>query len=252
MVEAVIADQKDREAGRPAVHKLKLLPEVSALMARDILKPHLLDPDIQFMDSVRLYLEPAPDGNLPSVSVQLQIMKHLRHLHVTKEALVHSHLGTVILFYTRSKHPSRDVKFMAEKLLYEWSRPFFGKSADFRQRHVEYADYVPGYVLALSLLSDQLYSLLTYSYRQRKPKPNLTPGQLAAQAQRERALANPMYANRVEKPHYMWGDKKAPTFTVAPRLVAPVVSNYQKPLGADQEHVVRKIKQRGLQRQTGH
>jgi len=158
METACVADNAAREQGRPAVHKLKLLPEVTALLNRSSAQDNLLDPETNFLQSVRFFLEPLNDGSLPAYNIQRDIFTALTRLPIEKEALLSSGIGKVVLFYTRSKRPEVGIKRMAERLLGEWSRPILKRTDDYKKRHVETRDFDYAYV-SLSISSIPLLSL---------------------------------------------------------------------------------------------
>jgi transcription factor SPN1 len=147
MEKACVADNDAREAGRPAVHKLKLLPEVTALLNRSSVQDNVMDPETNFLQSIKYFLEPLNDGSLPAYNIQRDIFTALTRLPIEKEALLSSGIGKVVLFYTRSKRPEVGIKRMAERLLGEWSRPILKRTDDYKKRHVETRDFDYAYVL---------------------------------------------------------------------------------------------------------
>jgi transcription factor SPN1 len=157
MEKACIADNDAREAGRPATNKLKLLPEVTALLNRASAQDLLLDPDTNFLQSIRYFLEPLNDGSLPGYNIQRDIFTALTKLQIEKEALLSSGIGKIVAFYTRSKRPEVGIKRMAERLMGEWSRPILKRTDDYKKRHVETRDFDYAYVSPqLSCRFDQL------------------------------------------------------------------------------------------------
>ena len=146
MEKACVADNDAREGGRPAVHKLKLLPEVTALLNRSSVQDNILDPETNFLQSIKYFLEPLNDGSLPAYNIQRDIFTALTRLPIEKEALLSSGIGKVVLFYTRSKRPEVGIKRMAERLLGEWSRPILKRTDDYKKRHVETRDFDYSYV----------------------------------------------------------------------------------------------------------
>lgn len=134
------ACQRDANAvdlGQPATHKLRLLPEVTSLLSRSNTQNAVLDPDINFLQHVKFFLEPGNDGSLPAFNIQRDIFVALVKLPVQKETLLSSKIGRVVLFYTRSKKAEPSIKRMAEKLLGEWSRPILKRTDDYKKRHIE-------------------------------------------------------------------------------------------------------------------
>ncbi|KAF4589033.1 transcription factor IWS1 [Ophiocordyceps camponoti-floridani] len=141
MEQACQADNAARESGQPALHKLKLLPEVNAILNRNNVQHAVLDPDTNFLQHVKFFLEPLNDGSLPAYNIQRDIFSALTRLSVEKEALLSSGIGKVVLFYTRSKKPEPSIRRMAERLLGEWSRPILKRTDDYKKRHVETREF---------------------------------------------------------------------------------------------------------------
>lgn len=146
MTDAAKADNEGRERGLPATNKLKLLPEVVALLNRNNLQNNLVDPDINLLQAVRFFLEPLNDGSLPAYNIQRELFATLAKLPITKDSLVASGIGKVIHFYTKSKRPEPAIKTQAERLMAEWTRPILKRTDDYRKKEVTEATYDPSYV----------------------------------------------------------------------------------------------------------
>jgi transcription factor SPN1 len=101
----------------------------------------VVDPDTNFLQHIKFFLEPLNDGSLPAYNIQRDIFQALLNLPIEKEALRMSGIGKIILFYTKSKRPEIGIKRMAERLLGEWSRPILNRTHDYKKRHVETRDY---------------------------------------------------------------------------------------------------------------
>lgn len=153
MERACQADNVARENGQPAVHKLKLLPEVTGILNRNNVQHAVLDPDTNFLQHVKFFLEPLNDGSLPAFNIQRDIFMALTKLNIEKESLLSSGIGKVVLFYTRSKKPEPSIKRMAERLLGEWSRPILKRTDDYRKRHIETRPFNYKYVAFPTLLA---------------------------------------------------------------------------------------------------
>ena len=130
---------------KPAMHKLRLLPEVVALLNRNgrEIENAIVDPENNLLESVRFFLEPLNDGSLPAYNIQRELFACLAKLPIGKEALVSSGVGKVVLFYTKSKKPEMGIKRQAERLLGEWTRPILKRSDDYRKRVLEEIEYDP-------------------------------------------------------------------------------------------------------------
>ncbi len=145
MAEAAEADVAARSSvpPKPAMHKLRLLPEVTALLnrnSRDV-ESAIVDPENNLLESVRYFLEPLTDGSLPAYNIQRELFASLAKLPIDKESLISSGIGKVVLFYTKSKKPELAIKRAAERLLSEWTRPILKRSDDYRKRALPSADY---------------------------------------------------------------------------------------------------------------
>ncbi|CAK7270126.1 Transcription factor iws1 [Sporothrix epigloea] len=141
MENACMDDIKARTEGRPAINKLQLLPQVLSVLGRNDIQETILDPETNFLQSVKFFLEPLNDGSLPSYAIQRDIFTCLTQLPIEKDALLSSGIGKVVFFYTLSKRAEPAIKRMAERLVGEWSRPILKKTDDFKKRHIETRDY---------------------------------------------------------------------------------------------------------------
>ncbi|KAI9785545.1 MAG: Transcription factor iws1 [Geoglossum umbratile] len=146
MVDAAQNDGKAREAGKPAMYKLKMLPEVVALLNRNTIQHTILDPELNFLEAVKFFLEPLSDGSLPAYNIQSELFAALAKLPINTESLLASGIGKVALFYTKSKRPETSIKRQAERLMGEWSRPILKRSDDYRQRKFVETEYDPTHV----------------------------------------------------------------------------------------------------------
>ncbi|KAI1744754.1 hypothetical protein F4680DRAFT_405885 [Xylaria scruposa] len=219
MEKACEADNAARETGQPALHKLKLLPEVTSLLTSRALQNIVVDPDTNFLQHVRFFLEPLNDGSLPAYNIQRDIFQALLNLPIEKESLRMSGIGKIILFYTKSKRPEMAIKRMAERLLGEWSRPILNRTHDYKKRYVETRDY--DYEAA--------------KRRQAQDSQRALP-QRPANADRERALAPANQSNRARLP----GLPQA--YTIAPRSTFnPSQGPEFKPIGASGFDAFKKI-----------
>lgn len=222
MAEAADLDVKARDSKppKPAMHKLRLLPEVTALLNRNSreVENAIVDPENNLLESVRFFLEPLSDGSLPAYNIQRELFASLARLPIDKESLISSGIGKVVLFYTKSKKPELSIKRAAERLLGEWTRPILKRSDDYRKRVLASADYDPT------------------APRQKQSQP-LSAAETASQA-RERALAPPKPNNRAR----VEVDRK--TYTIVPRSGQVAGGMFARPLGASGEDAFRRMKAR--------
>ena len=72
MSNACQADSEARNQGKVATHKLKLLPDVVALLNRNTLRSSIVDPDINILEAVRFFLEPAVVAGLKQDDEMIQ------------------------------------------------------------------------------------------------------------------------------------------------------------------------------------
>ena len=175
-------DARDADPPGPAMHKLKLLPEVAAFLnrnGRDV-ESAIVDPENNLLAAVRFFLEPLNDGSLPAYNIQRDLFAALAKLPIGKDSLIASGIGKVVFFYTKSDRPEPGIKRAAERLLAEWTRPILKRSDNYRNRVLEERNYDP---------NDQTHS----------DKPVRSASQILkdeAQARRERLLAPQTTSNR--------------------------------------------------------
>ena len=145
MTLAAKRDAEDKEKKLPAMHKLKMLPEVMDVFN----KRHLIEPILEnnLLEAVRFWLEPLPDRSLPAYNIQRDLFNVITKLPIKTENLRVSGLGKIVLFYTKDIRPEEHIKRTAERLIREWSRPILGKSDNYRHRKVQQAAFVPSYVV---------------------------------------------------------------------------------------------------------
>ncbi|KZF20636.1 putative transcriptional elongation factor Iws1 [Xylona heveae TC161] len=225
MAEAAKADTDARDAGRPAMHKLKMLPEVVALLNRNTLQHNIVDPDVNLLEAVRFFLEPLNDGSLPAYNIQRDLFAALAKLPINKDSLVASGIGKVVLFYTKSKRPEPGIKRQAERLLGEWTRPILKRTDDYRKRERAEASYDPTKLPSRAV-------------------PHISREQIAAEA-RQRMLAPVRNTNRAR------AETGTTTYTIAPVNVGPIHSAYARPMGASGEDAFRRMKARQMGKAGG-
>ncbi|RQM07140.1 hypothetical protein DH86_00003494 [Scytalidium sp. 3C] len=200
MEAACQADNVARDKGEPAIHKLKLLPEVVALLNRNTSQHSVVDPDTNFLQSVRFFLEPLNDGSLPAYNIQRDIFQALTRLPIEKECLKSSGIGKVVLYYTKSKRPEMQIKRIAERLLGEWSRPILRRSDDYKKRKVITKDF------------DHQAAQLALRFSQSQPSLSQhAPSHSQRDLERQRILAQPIRSNRARM------ESSDTSYTVAPR-----------------------------------
>lgn len=179
MTQAAQMDAINRQQGKPAMHKLKLLPDVLKLLNRNQYANSLVDPEINLLEAVRFFLEPLDDGSMPAYNIQRDLLTALTKLPIQKDALIASGVGKVVVFYTKSKRTENSIKMMAEKLLAEWTRPILQRSDDYSKRVFQQADYDPKYVFYHVSVYASSNDCLAKSPSAHPPPPRLLPPMLA-------------------------------------------------------------------------
>ncbi|KAK7428080.1 Transcription factor iws1 [Neonectria magnoliae] len=229
MERACQADNQAREAGQPALHKLKLLPDVTAILNRNNVQHAVLDPDTNFLQHVKFFLEPLNDGSLPAYNIQRDIFMALTKLNVEKETLLSSGIGKVVFFYTRSKKPEPSIKRMAQRLLGEWSRPILKRTDDYKKRHVETREF--DYQAAKMAQRQKTNSQFSLTQR---------PAVSARDAERERFLAPARTNNQARMANL------PSSYTIAPKSTfdGPSGGMEHRPLGAGGMEAFRKMTQK--------
>lgn len=218
MTDAARLDSIARSENRPAMHKLKMLPEVVSLLNRNQYVNNIVDPESNLLEAVKFFLEPLDDGSLPAYNIQRDLFAALSRLPINKEVLIASGIGKVIVFYTRSKRPEIGIKRQAERLLAEWTRPILQKSDDYSKRVYEEVEFDPRDLATRQAVSAQA---------------------TAAEA-RARELLPPRLANRAR------AEGGHTTYTVVPRSTMVQESKYARPLGASGEDRFRRMKARQI------
>ncbi|EHK96360.1 hypothetical protein GLAREA_09200 [Glarea lozoyensis ATCC 20868] len=229
MEQACVADNQAREKNQPAIHKLKMLPEVVGLLSRNTVQHSIVDPDTNFLQSVKYFLEPLSDGSLPAYNIQRDLFSALTRLPIEKEALLSSGIGKIVLFYTKSKKPEIGVKRTAERLLGEWSRPILKRSDDFKQRKVVTREFD--------------HQAAQLALRPSGPQASQQPatqraGMSQREIERERLLAQPIRSNRARL------ETSNTSYTVAPRSTFDPTKGLDpmsRPIGAGGMEAFRKM-----------
>ncbi|KAL3467652.1 hypothetical protein BJX64DRAFT_273978 [Aspergillus heterothallicus] len=228
MTHAAQMDGANRREGKPAMHKLKMLPEVVSLLNRNQYVNSLVDPEINLLEAVRFFLEPLDDGSLPAYDIQRDLMTALGKLPINKETLIASGIGKVVVFYTRSKRPEPGIKRMAERLLAEWTRPILQRSDDYSKRVYQEAAFDP-----------------TYAHRTPKIAARTQSIHASAAETRARELLPPRLANRAR------AEISHTSYTVVPRPTMVQESKFARPLGASGEDRFRRMRARQIAASKG-
>jgi transcription factor SPN1 len=239
MIDDEIADLRQRMANaaefdvkarsedppRPAVHKLLLLPEVTALLNRNNreVENAIVDPENNLLESVRFFLEPLNDGSMPAYAIQRDLFACLVKLPIGKDALIASGIGKVVLFYTKSPRPERHIKRQASHLVAEWSRPILKRSADYRKRVLQEAEFDP---------------TMVQRPRTQAAGSQATTAETSAQI-RARLLAPPP-----RQPNRARMETGVTSYNIVPKSNMQGGGAYARPMGASGDEAFRKMKAR--------
>ena len=225
MANAAELDVKARSENppRPAVHKLLLLPQVTALLNRNSreVENAIVDPENNLLESVRFFLEPLNDGSMPAYDIQRDLFACLSKLTIGKDALIASGIGKVVLFYTKSTRPERHIKRQASRLVAEWSRPILKRSADYHKRVLQEADYDPTAV------------------RQTRTQPAGSQAAETSSQIRARLLAPPP-----RQPNRARVETGVTSYSIVPKSNVQGGGAYARPMGASGEEAFRRMKAR--------
>ncbi|KAH8831744.1 transcription factor iws1 [Flagelloscypha sp. PMI_526] len=138
MSQAALEDIQANEAKLPATAKLRLLPEAMQTLRKAALAESIVDNNL--LDAVKQWLEPLPDTSLPALNIQREFFPMLRKMEfIDANVLKESRLGPVIMFYTKCKRVTPDIKKLADELVSTWSRPIIKRSASYRDRKIPIA-----------------------------------------------------------------------------------------------------------------
>ena len=137
---AVEEDARAYAAGKPAVKKLKLLPEVEKKLVMVELHEAFLRHGL--LTVLRAWLDLLPDGNLPNLTVRTSLIELIQQLpvstdsHERKEELKRSGLGRNILFLSTIEEETPKNRARCKKLVEKWSRPVYELSSHYGDIHV--------------------------------------------------------------------------------------------------------------------
>lgn len=130
---ALDEDDKARQRGRPAVHKLRLLSRVQEVLSMRKLHSDLLDAGL--LGILKGWIEPMEDGTLPNSKVRGTVLSLLTRLPIDcsfedrREQLKRSELGKVVMFLSKFPGETMENRRIAQQLVESWSRPILAKRA---------------------------------------------------------------------------------------------------------------------------
>ncbi|KAI0244873.1 Transcription factor iws1 [Massospora cicadina] len=106
MMEAYNLDLDEFQKGRPGLHRFNLLPTVISVMSKAYNQAALLE--VGILQEVRLFLEPLPDGTLPIVNIQRELLTVLAQMPITVEMFRTSYVGRIVKFYASSERITQE------------------------------------------------------------------------------------------------------------------------------------------------
>ncbi|KAJ7475959.1 transcription factor iws1 [Mycena latifolia] len=143
MNNAADEDIKANDAKLPAIAKLKLLPEAMETLRKSSLAQSMIDNNL--LEAVKRWLEPLPDRSLPSLNIQREFFPLIKKMEFIDSAVLkESGLGRVVLFYTKCKRVTPEIKRTAHELVSAWSRPIIKRSASYRDKVIPTAQQGDG------------------------------------------------------------------------------------------------------------
>ncbi|ORX45353.1 hypothetical protein BCR36DRAFT_372713 [Piromyces finnis] len=141
MEDAAIQDIQFNSNKQPAIAKLRLLPSVISQLEKSHLHEQFLQNDI--LKGMKAWLEPLPDGSLPSLDIQKAMFNMLDKMPVSTQDLTVSGIGRVLPFYSKCSRVIPEIKRAADNLITKWSRPILNRSDNYRTKQFNTVDYIP-------------------------------------------------------------------------------------------------------------
>lgn len=135
MVDAYNQDMQEFEAGGPGLHKFTLLPTVSSIMSKAYNQNSLLE--VGILQEIRLFLEPLPDGTLPIINIQRELLQFMIQMPITIEFLRSSFVGRIVKFYAICPRITQEIQKMAEQLVSRWTQLILRQSTAANRRRLE-------------------------------------------------------------------------------------------------------------------
>ncbi|KAI9199646.1 uncharacterized protein BJ171DRAFT_205534 [Polychytrium aggregatum] len=130
MRDTAFQDVEFNSKRQPAIAKLKLLPTVKAFLARSHYISDLSDNGL--LSSMKYWLEPLPDGSLPSLDIQRTLLVFLETHDFDRGSLVSSGIGKIVLFYTKCSRVIPELQRVANRIVDKWMRLIIGCTNDYR------------------------------------------------------------------------------------------------------------------------
>jgi len=128
MMEAATKDDEELAFGRPALHKLHLLPKVVAVCRKYVFADIFVSYD--GCRALATWLKPLPSGELPAIHLRRILLQIMTRLPITKDALLNCSLGSVVKTLHQSPQETVANKQMAGALVQRWLKQILLKKID--------------------------------------------------------------------------------------------------------------------------
>ena len=135
MEAAYDADKEAWKQQKPAVHKLKLLKEVEAVLIQRHMRETLLYESA--LSTMATWLEPLDDMTLPNVKIRTPLLRLLSKMNVrasddTLELLQKSKIARIVMFYSKISDETPENKRLAGSMCQKWSNDILSRDRPIR------------------------------------------------------------------------------------------------------------------------
>lgn len=143
MKAAAYSDQESNERKQPAMAKIRMLPSVITHLQKVSLYDQFIDNNI--LEAIKLWLEPLPDGSVPSLDILIALIEILDKMPISTDNLRESGVGRVIKFYTLVpvERITEKLRRAADRLVRKWTRPIIQRSSNYRDKSFHRAEQEP-------------------------------------------------------------------------------------------------------------
>lgn len=140
MTEAAKNDYLARKENKPAVAKLKLLPEVRLTVANTKLQDTLLEgtglgfqntSSTTLLTVIKEWLRPLPGADLPSLQLREELYNILNRLPISLDHLRESRLGPILAALSEHPKETEPNRLLLKSLVDRFSRQIFQKTASY-------------------------------------------------------------------------------------------------------------------------
>jgi len=132
MFEAAKADEECFGTGKPADHKMRMLPKIISIMTKYSFAVHFVTFD--GCKALAAWMKNLPDGSLPNVHLRTELLRAMVRLPITKEALANcskeNSLGAVIANLQHAPGETIQNRRIASTLVQSWVKQVLAKHSD--------------------------------------------------------------------------------------------------------------------------